>query len=392
MNGRIYLWQGDSLVAMTEAAYEAEAVLQQLLAEYPDLLAGDQMRPAEPRRWLLVDREVGVPDAPGASGRWSMDHLFVDQDSVPTIVEVKRSSDTRLRREVVGQILDYAANIMAHWPASEVQATFESRCRQEGLDSNAVMTAFLNTSPTESDGETARREEFWRLVEQNMEARRLRLVFVADIIPVELQRIVEFLNEGLVRTEVLAIEVKLFVSEDSLTKTLVPRVIGQTSTAIDTKRTMHRSRITPAFDEAGFLDEARSVGGDDVANCVQDVAAWMRSLGLEPSFGAGRTGPMYLDIRLPDGRSIKPMSVNTAGRVEVLFNNMGTIAPFTDVEFRQALRRQLNEIPRVSIKEEQADRAGWPGISFESIRDPEGMSRFKEAFAWVTSQIRQANP
>ena len=28
----------------------------------------------------------------------------------PTLVEVKRSSDTRIRREVVGQMLDYAAN------------------------------------------------------------------------------------------------------------------------------------------------------------------------------------------------------------------------------------------------------------------------------------------
>jgi hypothetical protein len=29
---------------------------------------------------------------------------------VPTLLEVKRSSDTRIRREVVGQMLDYAAN------------------------------------------------------------------------------------------------------------------------------------------------------------------------------------------------------------------------------------------------------------------------------------------
>lgn len=37
-----------------------------------------------------------------------MDHLFVDQDAIPTLVEVKRSSDTRIRREVVGQLLEYS--------------------------------------------------------------------------------------------------------------------------------------------------------------------------------------------------------------------------------------------------------------------------------------------
>jgi hypothetical protein len=41
---------------------------------------------------------------------WSLDHLVVDQDAVPTFVEVKRASDTPARREVVAQMLDYAAN------------------------------------------------------------------------------------------------------------------------------------------------------------------------------------------------------------------------------------------------------------------------------------------
>lgn len=66
------------------------------------------MNQAAPRRWLLVSREWGVPREEGGGGHWSLDHLFLDQEGVPTLVEVKRSSDTRLRREVVGQMLDYA--------------------------------------------------------------------------------------------------------------------------------------------------------------------------------------------------------------------------------------------------------------------------------------------
>ena len=33
----------------------------------------------------------------------------LDQDAIPTLVKVERSSDTRVRCEVVGQMLDYAA-------------------------------------------------------------------------------------------------------------------------------------------------------------------------------------------------------------------------------------------------------------------------------------------
>jgi 5-methylthioribose kinase len=41
-------------------------------------------------------------------------------------VEVKRSSDTRIRREVVGQMLDYAANAVVYWPLEMIRAKFEA--------------------------------------------------------------------------------------------------------------------------------------------------------------------------------------------------------------------------------------------------------------------------
>ena len=108
MTGRIFhLNEQGEATPMEEQPYDAEKVLQQLLAEHPDLLAGDQMESSDPRRWLLIRREMGIPSKEEGSGRWSVDHLFLDQDAVPTLVEVKRSTDTRLRREVVGQMLDY---------------------------------------------------------------------------------------------------------------------------------------------------------------------------------------------------------------------------------------------------------------------------------------------
>jgi hypothetical protein len=107
MTAAIYLLQNeDALIAMRSTPYDSERLLQDLLAKYPDLLAGEQMDGENPRRWLLISREVPVPAEQGAGGRWAADHLFLDQDGVPTIVEVKRCSDSRIRREVVGQMLD----------------------------------------------------------------------------------------------------------------------------------------------------------------------------------------------------------------------------------------------------------------------------------------------
>lgn len=130
--GRIYLLQGDNnLIPMDEQPYDSEALLQDLLASHADLLAGEQMNHDVPRRWLLVTREMAVPGEADGAGRWSLDHLFLDQDDVPTLVEVKRSSDTRIRREVVGQMLDYAANAVAYWPVEDIRTKFLNQCEGE---------------------------------------------------------------------------------------------------------------------------------------------------------------------------------------------------------------------------------------------------------------------
>src|SRR6202030_3532199 len=125
MSGGIYLLRDeDQLVEMLEQPYDSEAVLQQLLAKHPSLLAGDQLGAGPPRRWVLVAREASLPAEEDGGGRWSVDHLFLDQDAVPTLVEVKRSSDTRIRREVVGQMLDYAPNGVVYWPLEQLREFF----------------------------------------------------------------------------------------------------------------------------------------------------------------------------------------------------------------------------------------------------------------------------
>jgi hypothetical protein len=212
----IFIIQNDGeLVEMSEHAYDSEDLLQELLADYPKLLAGGQMNTSSPRRWLLIKREKRIPSTQHGGGRWSVDHLFLDQDAIPTLVEVKRSTDTRIRREVIGQMLDYAANAVMYWPAEKIRAEFEAGSD----DADEKLDELL-----EGDSDP---EEFWEKVGTNLKVGRIRMVFVADAIPPELRRIVEFLNEQMGPAEVLAVEIKQFVGKGM--QTLVPRVVGQTS-------------------------------------------------------------------------------------------------------------------------------------------------------------------
>jgi hypothetical protein len=215
VSGGIYLIQNDGdLVEMTEEVYDSEDLLQSLVDRYPALLAGDQMGAERSRRWLLVSREMSVPAEESGGARWAVDHLFLDQDAIPTLIEVKRSTDTRIRREVVGQMLDYAANGVVYWPMETIRARFEARCEAEGRDTDSVLRETL--------GPDVEADNFWQKVKTNPQAGRVRLVFVADEIPPELQRVVEFLNGQMDPAEVLAVEVRQFVGRGL--KTLVPRV------------------------------------------------------------------------------------------------------------------------------------------------------------------------
>jgi hypothetical protein len=153
---------------MRQTPYEAEDVLQTLIAKFPSLLSGDAKGAEVPRRWVLVGREAAQPDDEDAAGRWSVDHLFLDQEAVPTLVEVKRSSDTRIRREVVGQMLDYAANGVVYWPLEQLRELFARQCERDTRNPDNVIS--------ELAGDDADVEEFWERAGDNLRAGKLRIL------------------------------------------------------------------------------------------------------------------------------------------------------------------------------------------------------------------------
>lgn len=294
MAGGIFVIQPDGgLVELTEHAYDSEDVLQGLLARYPQLLTGDESGSPGGNTWLLVEREVGVPDSEEAPDRWSVDHLFIDRTAVPTLVEVKRSTDTRIRREVVGQMLDYAANAVVYWPVETIRAKFQARCDREGLDPEMVFT--------ETFGQELDSEGFWDQVKTNLQAGKIRMLFVADVIPAELRRVVEFLNTQMDPAEVLALEVRQFVGEDL--RTLVPRVIGQTAEARQRKH--GSSSGSSAVYLPGADEFIRSIDQAPVSEQprLRRLAGWAQGLEqqglarLQTSVGKNRwvLNPLLLD-------------------------------------------------------------------------------------------------
>lgn len=121
----IYFDEHDVAVELVAHRYDVEVELEDRLAKWStQLIPGEQIKPEDPRRWLLVRQQF--PLRGRAGNDWSADILLLDQDGVPTIIEVKRADNRELRREVVGQVLDYAAALRYGGP-DRIREEYEDR-------------------------------------------------------------------------------------------------------------------------------------------------------------------------------------------------------------------------------------------------------------------------
>ena len=308
--------------------YDSEDLIQELIEKYPELLAGEQINPDEPVRWILIRREAGIPDGEELGDRWSVDHLLLDQNAVPTFVETKRSSDTRIRREIVGQMLDYAANSQKYWSVDRIRAMASSQYGgQENLDE--IIIKLLGGDQEEDP--TAIIEAFWSKVEDNLRSGQIRLFFVADQIPGELKRIIEFLNEQMTKVEVLGVELPQFVG--SGIRALVPRLIGQTEIIRQTKQETKRSSRRTNINE--FLSKI----SDDLRPFFSELMPEAEKRGMLIYWG---TKGFSLRLETKNGESISLFYGYPPGSDgSVVTHIQGYVANIDDPELQSEIRQKF---------------------------------------------------
>ncbi len=246
--------------------------LQDLLEKNPELLPSDQIFPADPPQWLLVKREMPVSDPATGMDRWSIDFLFVDHMAIPTLVECKRCADTRSRREVIAQMLEYAANGHHYWTAEDLQSR-----AQEAAGGLSQLESWVGRcyAPGGTPG------EFFEAVVSNLRKATMRLIFFLEDSPNELRSLVEFLNGQLKETEVLIVEARLY--ESTTGRIVVPTLFGYTEQARVAKkesRTQAARQASPRG-ESAFLTAITQ--GSLPPEVESAVASLLREWPTQPS-------------------------------------------------------------------------------------------------------------
>ena len=357
----------NKIIELKESKYSSEDIFQELIEKYPNILAGDQITPDNPRRWIFISREIGVPDKEDGSNRWYLDHLFIDQDAIPTFVEVKRSTDTRVRREVVAQMLDYAANATEYWSVDDIRKIYEEQ--------NKSLCDDLEI-------EEGSEELFWQSVKNNFKLGKIRLLFVSDEIPLSLKRIIEFLNGQMIDTEVLGLEIKQFISNAGL-KTFVPRIIGQTSNSVQVK-------IAPGYfkwDEESFLKEVEKVDIELVKVC-KEIVDQFTDLGCYIYWGEGKQTGSFVPIYEGKQRHqlFAVFSYTKQVKLELYFQHYKE--PYFTYEKKKEMQKRLSEILEFKIKDSKLNKR--PSFNIDILKDDDKRKVFIDYFGEIIKDIKKS--
>jgi hypothetical protein len=346
------------LVRMRPSVPPNEDSLQELIARFPEIIDESE------GSLLLIKREQPVSDSDNGGSRWSLDHLFVTRTAIPVLVEVKRASDTRIRREVVGQMLDYAANGVAYWPSGTIANAFASSCEQTGRDPEAAAQSFIG------DGDL---NEFWAQVDANLRSGRVKLVFVADEIPRELARIVEFLNEQMT-ADVRAVELRYFEGANGV-RTLAPRIIGETERA-QAQKSSSRPRLD-SISEEEWISKFITPLGDRVFQGFQAALRILRREGADMSV-ASTQGSIGASIKAEDGKTLYPVLLQKNGTAMIAFGYVNFHVP-------EGIRKHAFEQFEKAVGPLSTKNAnGFPSFPLSRLTDPKVSELFTSAVSeWL---------
>lgn len=330
-----------------------EKDLQKLLSDNPELLVGDQIDPDAPRRWLQIKSEMPVSDPTTGTDRWSIDLLFVDQDAVLTMVECKRCDDTRSRREVIAQVLEYAANAHIGWSPDLLRR----HAAKTAVDAGSTLEkAIARLAPSEEVGAT----DLFEAALTNLRNRVCRIVLFLDRAPTELKSLVEFLNAECATIEILLVEARFYGDPSSQGRFVAPALWGFTE-----QIRLQKERMTEAvsgrqkrWTKDGFVTLARSAD-PAMALVLEEVLESCGKAGCNVTWGTGRQATF--NVRVPGITDLSAITVYCNGDLIINFSSLSHNEE--EQLLRQRLAKFVTDEMRLDLPADYEKL--WPRYKFE---------------------------
>ena len=296
------------------------------------------------------------------TGAGPLDVMVIDTIGQVTLVECKVASNAQIRREIVGQVLDYASSLW-RMPFAE----FDGRWRQRHSDGLGVIDALG------ADGEEAGALE--SAISANLNAGRFNVVLAVDEINDGLRRIVQFLNDR-TAPDLSIVAMELRYARHADVEILIPTVYGAELAAAKAAK----SGVQGSWTEAD-VHEYLSSQWPQAAPIVSEIVDAFRMIPGVTYLGTGATTPsMIARWDGPTGVSW-PFVIYTSKHPHIRVNfHWMTSLP---AEAKAALAEKLSMIAGVTIDPEEIAAKGFtkrPAIDvMDVLASPAARRQFIDA-------------
>lgn len=367
---KILIQDGDGVRALEEG-YASEEELQTFLREHPDLMPLDEIELGAPSL-LCIGWEVGL-----ASG--AEDILYIDENGLLTVIETKLRKNPESRRAVVGQILEYAAQ-MATWSSADVErqaekffASSEGPEGYRGCTLAEALQKFLES--TQSLPEFSY-DHFLEQVKTNIDRGHFRLIIAIDEPPEPLLKTVEFINRFSERFEIFLVQLKRFRDLARKQNIFVPALFGRVPTTTTTSRGQK-------WDEARFEEHLKANNDNDTVNYVLKIYKRFSEETDVPLWGSGITYGSFSLVVLGNEGRVNLATVTSRGD---LYVNFGWLESKVAEKVVRSLSDGLNKIEGVSLPRGFSSK--YPAMPKSVLRDPRRLAKVMDSICTAANKMR----
>ena len=355
--------QDEGVSPLSEEPYLDEYALQRLLEEHPELIALDDVDPrASPL--IPIGREIPL------AGQ-QLDLLLLDLSGRLTPVETKLRRNSQVRREVVGQVLEYGA-YLSTWGVEDVErqaarylADPQTPARFRGLSLYELLSRVGEFEPVaDGDGEAEMRSK----IADALARRDMRLIIAVDRVVGPLRTLVTFLN-GASLFGMYLLEVQQYRAPDGMR---IASISVYGGTASPPPPPLH-------WDEARFFQTLQDQAGPASAAVVHDLYGFMGEQADSVLWGSGTTyGSVGFGVR----RGADKFAVfwmNTKGQIYLSAGVLGKRVSQGALTSLLAALRSLGIDAPDEIRELTFDAGG--------LAEAAGLGRFKSAVLEIKGAV-----
>ena len=338
--------------------FSNESLLQDILEKFPEVIALDELGVTEP--FLVIGREVATPAG-------YIDVLCIDGGGVLTVIETKLARNSQIRREVVGQVLEYVAQV-SKWNAKKVESVANQYLRSTNIKDDLIDR--LGKPNDEIEGSSP--SNIYDMIDDNLSKGRIKVVIASDSIPDILRDTVSFIN-SFSNFEIFVMQVKSYMQGDM--QIYAPTVFGLTR-----RVPTGPEREKTQWDEESFFNATSHLSQDKI-DAIRSIYEFSKTSGVK--WGIGKVTATFSHMADVLGRRIAIFFVSSNGNLIVNFGNLRYI----DIEKRTAFKNTLNRIPGVSFTDEAVIEDRYPKFSVSLLIRSENLAIFKSAVTGLVDSL-----